>query len=254
VRRTLFTAAPVIVAGVMLAMAAPAHGATAPALSSVTIMGEPVVGGSLHAVVAVTGDPAPVIEYEWARCEAGRPSHCEFIRDATADTYVPVDADEGSRLIVRVTAANSMGRDYDESEATAAVRPPMPATGLGGPAYVLPEAPLYLRPFPVVRVRGTIAARGVIVTLLRVTAPRKAKVSARCAGGGCPVERLAARPGRIRPFERFLRAGIRITIRVRRAGYVGKYVRLTVRAGERPARRDACVVPGSSHPVACPRA
>ena len=238
----------------MLAMAAPADAQTAPALASVTIVGEPVVGGPLHAVVEATGDPAPVIGYAWARCEAERPSRCESIPGAAADTYVPVDADRGSPLIVRVTATNSLGSDYDESEATAGVRPPMPATGLGGPAYALPAAPLYLRPFPVVRIRGSIAARGVNVTLLRVTASRTTKVNVRCAGSGCPVERLAGRPGRIRPFERFLRAGIRITIRVRRPGYVGKYVRLIVRAGERPARRDACVVPGTSHPVACPRA
>jgi len=85
-----------------------------------------------------------------------------------------------------------------------------------------------------------------------VTAPRRAVVKIRCAGPRCPVRRRTQQPGRIRRFERFLSAGMRITIRVRRQAFVGKYVRLTVRAGLPPARRDACLLPGSARPVACP--
>ena len=113
-------------------------------------------------------------------------------------------------------------------------------------------APRYLDPFPVVRIRGSIARRGANVDLLRVSAPRRATVKVRCSGSRCPVRRRTQRPGRIRKFERFLPAGLEITIRVRRQAFVGKYVRLTVLAGKAPARRDACVMPGQSQPVACP--
>jgi len=115
-------------------------------------------------------------------------------------------------------------------------------------------APRYLKPFPVVRIRGSVARGGARVSLLRVTGPYRAVVKIRCAGARCPFKERARRPGRVRAFERFLPAGIRITIRVRRQARVGKFVRLKVRAGKPPARRDACLVPGKSQPVDCPAA
>ena len=140
---------------------------------------------------------------------------------------------------------------------------PTPDSDLGAPDVpppVIPQsmpplfslAPLYLDPFPVVRIRGSVGRRGAHVSLLRVTAPHRATVKIRCTGPRCPVKRRARRPGRLRAFERFLPAGVRITIRVRRQARVGKYVRFKVRAGKAPARRDACVVPGSPRPVTCP--
>jgi hypothetical protein len=131
---------------------------------------------------------------------------------------------------------------------------PVPtAEPAGTPAIESPSpAPRYLQPFPVVRIRGSLAPRGANVNLLRVTAPSGATVTVGCAGSGCPLRRLKTGPGRLRAFERFLSAGLRITIRVRREEYVGKYVRLKVRAGRPPARRDACLVPGSPGPDSCP--
>lgn len=282
----LSAALGLVLGAAAFASAAPAYADGAPAgVGSVTIAGDPVVGGTLTAVVEPSGDPEPAVAYAWARCHPVRSSSCHAVDGASSATYVPVEADRGSPLIVRVTAANALGSDEAKSAPTAPVQAataptpeptatpepsatpapdplPLPAVAPAlatapsaeGAAYALPPAPRYLEPFPVVRIRGSVAARGAIVTLLRVRAPRGAAVTVRCAGRRCPVRRLARRPGRIRAFERFLRAGIRITIRVRRRGYVGKYVRLTVRAGKRPARRDACVVPGSSRPVACPPA
>jgi len=124
--------------------------------------------------------------------------------------------------------------------------PPEPPTSAEEPA------PRYLQPFPVVRIRGSLAARGAQVTLLRVTAPSGVTVTVRCAGAGCPIRRLETGPGRLRRFERFLPAGLRITIRITREGLVGKYVRLRVRAGKPPARHDACLLPGSRGPDRCP--
>jgi hypothetical protein len=110
----------------------------------------------------------------------------------------------------------------------------------------------YLSPFPVVRIKGASVDGGAIIQLLRVTAPRRAVVNVACAGARCPLRRLTLRTGRIRPLERFLPAGLAITIRVTRAGYIGKYVRFIVRSHAVPERRDACLLPGSTRPRRCP--
>jgi hypothetical protein len=110
----------------------------------------------------------------------------------------------------------------------------------------------YLRPFPVVRIAGSSIAGGAYVQLLRVTAPRGSTVEVTCSGKKCQLRRLTLRPGHIRPFERFLPAGLTITIRVSRTGYVGKYVRLVIRSHAAPERRDACLLPGRTRPSACP--
>jgi len=122
------------------------------------------------------------------------------------------------------------------------------------PVFGGPAALRYMTPFPVVRIRGRLALGGARVTLLKVTAPRSAQVLVRCEGRGCPrVPRGARAPGRVRALERFLMAGTRITIRVRRPGLIGKYVRIAIRAGRPPSRRDACLLPGSGRPASCPR-
>jgi hypothetical protein len=110
----------------------------------------------------------------------------------------------------------------------------------------------YLHPFPVVRVAGSSILGGAYVQRLSVTAPRRAIVEVTCSGKACQLRRLTLRPGHIRPFERFLPAGLKITIRVSRTGYVGKYVRLVIRSRAAPARRDACLLPGRTRPSACP--
>jgi hypothetical protein len=124
--------------------------------------------------------------------------------------------------------------------------------GTGTGSTVAAAVPLqFVAPFPVVRIRGSVAARGALISMLKVTAARNVNVYVRCEGSRCPIRRRARTPGRIRALERYLSAGTRITIRVRRSGYVGKYVRIVIRAGKAPYRRDACVIPGSSRPVSC---
>jgi hypothetical protein len=111
----------------------------------------------------------------------------------------------------------------------------------------------YIRPFPVVRIAGSSVTGGAYIKLLRVTAPRGSKVDVRCRGKGCPLSRRVFRPGRIHPFERFLPARLLFTIRVTRASYVGKYVRLLIRSNAAPDRRDGCLLPGRSRPSPCPK-
>jgi hypothetical protein len=135
------------------------------------------------------------------------------------------------------------------------VTPAGAVLGASDPVVGGPVALRYMSPFPVVRIRGRLAVGGARVSMLNVTAPRAARVSAHCEGSGCPsIRRRSRAPGRVRVLERFLIAGTRITIRVRRPGYIGKYTRITIRAGRPPSRRDACLMPGSSRPARCPPA
>jgi hypothetical protein len=298
-----------------------------PQLQSVTVQGNAVVGSTLEAVVDATGDPAPTIEYQWARCNATAPAECEDIADATAATYLIAAEDVGYRLVVLVTVTNSSGTDEGESAPTdvvvAAPEPPPPPppdptppppdptppppdptpaptpdptpaptpdpTPVPEPAVTtasdptvtseptaapstpdsvefvvappttapLAKAPTtltrlrYLRPFPVVRIAGSSVTGGAYIDVLRVTAPRGSRVDVRCSGNGCRLSRLSLRPGRIAEYERFLPAGLVITIRVTRYGYIGKYVRLVIRSRAAPDRRDACLLPGRTRPTQC---
>jgi hypothetical protein len=239
-----------------------------PTVTDVTIQGTALVGGRLMAHATATGDPAPDISFRWLQCSPLLPAVCNPIEDATGIAYDVVPADAGFRLAVRARAENSAGADTDRSAPTDVVaeRPASSSSGfdqVGAPPTVAPTpqggilgSPVaslrYLRPFPVVRVRGILVPGGARVTLLRVTAPRGSKVDVRCRSAGCPLRRKSFRVGRIRALERFLPAGARITIRVWKPGLVGKHVRIVIRAGKAPARRDSCVLPGSAKPALCP--
>jgi hypothetical protein len=275
-----------------VAVMALAFAAAAPALADLnaqpSIAGDPVVGSELSAIVSWDGQ---AISYSWERCTSGSDddddedggSSCPAIAGATGPTYTPTTADVDHTIALSVTVVDSSGTDSDTSEPTEPVRPapppspspppapspspspspqpspsPRPSTSGGTPAarpQLAAAAPAvrYLRPFPVVRIKGTLYDGGALVTLLRVTAPLTSKVRVSCAGASCPVKRLGRRAGRLRAFERFLAAGTRIVIRVSRPGLVGKHVRIRIRDGKRPARRDSCVLPGSARAAPCPQ-
>jgi hypothetical protein len=108
-----------------------------------------------------------------------------------------------------------------------------------------------LWPFPVVRMTGYIFNRGARIVRLSVTAPRGANIDVRCKGPRCPLRRRSFSPGRIRPLERYLRAGVAITIRVTRPGFIGKYTKVVIRSRKPPRRRDACLLPGELRPQPC---
>jgi hypothetical protein len=105
-----------------------------------------------------------------------------------------------------------------------------------------------------VRIHGRLTAEGARVTLLTVRAPRGARIAVTCAGDHCPRRRLAivAVVVHLRPYERVVRAGTRLEIRVTRPSFIGKYTHLLIREGQSPLRRDRCLMPGSTRPVACP--
>jgi hypothetical protein len=248
----------------VLAVTGSAAAATRPALLSVSIRGSDVVGETLSATFEAAGDPPTTIEYQWRRCKADKPDDCGDIKDAKAATYTVTSADLGFRLRVRVKLRNSAGDDEDESFPTPVVSaaPPQPPPTPGppppaafssspSPANVAPAGPRFLRPFPVVRVAGYVMAHGSRIVVWSVKAPRGAKIEVRCKGPGCPLRQRSFRPGRIRPLERYLRAGVAITIRVTRPGFIGTYTHVVIRSRKRPIRRDACLVPGDTRPRAC---
>lgn len=135
-------------------------------------------------------------------------------------------------------------------EVTPAPTPEVPAAPGVAPA----AGPPRLEPFPVVRMKGKLARRGVRITLLSVAAPPRVRIEVRCRGRGCPRSKLSrpARPlTRLRPFERYLRSGVTLSVRVTRPGVVGKHTLIAIRGGRVPQRRDRCLVGTASRPVDC---
>ena len=116
--------------------------------------------------------------------------------------------------------------------------------------------PQLLDPFPVVRYRGYLTSFGARITLLTVRTRRGTRITMTCSGVTCPpgAERWAAPGGvtRIRRFERFLPAGVRITITVTKSGWIGKHTLIVIRGGRPPLRRDSCLYPGLALPASCP--
>lgn len=125
---------------------------------------------------------------------------------------------------------------------------------------VASPAPAEMLPPPIVRVVSTDRTGGVDMRLISVEAPPGALISVTCRGRGCPLTHVsrvmsASAESSAVDFphlQRFLRAGTTLEIRVSKAGEVGKYTRLTIRAGRPPARIDACLYPGSPAPRSCP--
>jgi hypothetical protein len=127
-----------------------------------------------------------------------------------------------------------------------------------------PTVPL-MQPFPVVRMAGSEYSFGVKVSLLTVQAPTGARITVSCHGPGCPARTahvVATSPGgksraglvtvTFGRFERSLRAGASLQIRVSEPGVIGKYTRFVVRRGRLPLRTDSCLSPNGSQAIACP--
>jgi PKD repeat protein len=119
------------------------------------------------------------------------------------------------------------------------------------------STPLLMNPFPVIRFAGTVTARGARVRTLEVQAPRRSKITVRCAGKTCPAKRFtrtsATRRFRFKRMAGFLKAGTAITVAVRKGNLIGKHTRWLVRGGKLPKRKDLCLYPRRSKPAPCPR-
>jgi hypothetical protein len=249
--------------------------------------GTPIVGDTLRAEATWSPVEKTQATYQWLRCQPDGPE-CAPITNAEAREYQLVAADAGKRVAVDlVVRKGDKGEEIAEkrsplTDVVAArpsppdpppepepARPPAPAPAVRQTFEVQPSMapstmppasppssrlPAYVRPFPVVRIRGNFAAGGVRITLLSVRAPRSSRIRARCAGRGCPVRAIAlsGRAIRLRRFERFLPRGTIIRVRVTSATRIGKYVSFRIRENKAPLRADRCVMPGGSRPVRCP--
>jgi hypothetical protein len=248
----------------LIALPGPAGGQSASVVAAVTIDGIPVVGSTLTAV-PLPDDPTAVVEYRWHRCPTDVRLDCVRIGEAGPGlSYTVAAADAGQRIAVLAVTSIAGVELETWSPLTSVVtglpapamtpaRPPSPPAA-AAPVGSAIETPPFLRPFPVVRVRGALVRGGARISLLRVRAPSAATVDARCDGPRCHLRRRSSGGGRIAALERFLRAGTRITIRVFTPDSIGKYVRLVIRDGAAPARRDACLLPGSLRAAECPLA
>ena len=120
-----------------------------------------------------------------------------------------------------------------------------------------PDSERLMSPFPVVRLAGRLTGNGARVRVLQVRAPLCSLVQVSCRGRGCPAKRASAYAGRkrvrFRRFERRLRAGTVLTVRVRKNALIGKFTQFRIRKNREPKRRDLCLRPGRGAGSACPR-
>jgi hypothetical protein len=116
-----------------------------------------------------------------------------------------------------------------------------------------------------VAINGLLRGMRTEVTRLVVVAPKGATVRVSCVTAGATAARAAGcsskslkrivrkrRRVRMRGAERLLAAGTKLIIRVTKPGYLGVQVTYTMRAGNRPSRRDRCFRPGAKRTIRCP--
>jgi hypothetical protein len=129
---------------------------------------------------------------------------------------------------------------------------------------VTSPTPTLMQPFPIVSIAGSESSSGATISLLAVEAAVGVKVTVTCHGHGCPkseavtthVGKKTGKAGTVvtafRRFERPLRAGVILEIRVYKNGLIGKYTRLVIRRGRPPKRNDTCLGPTGITPMTCP--
>ena len=279
-----------IVAFAMIALAPSAATAAQP---TVTLAGAPEVGQTLTATVDWPGNSNKQAHWSWRRCapEITDAESCAVIDRSTeseADTstqssHVLEAAEAGMFIVAQATvveddeapetfASNRLGpissAPTEAPPVTPTPTPPVTPTQTPTPAATPPPVPepvggvlgevsppLFVRPFPVVRIKGVLTATGARMTLFTVRTRPGVRIAVRCQGTTCPRRRWARRARRLthlRPYERALAADTRITVLVTAPRRIGKYTLFVIRQGLPPSRRDRCVMPGTSRPVRCP--
>src|SRR3954454_21781450 len=241
------------------------------------------VGDTLTATGAQwrTSQP-PEVAYRWVRCTDADNSDCE-LTGTEGTSYKVTSADLGQHLLVwlRVQSgdavANSLS-DRTDPVTKAPVPPPPPAPSpptapspappagdlvppdttappstTGGVAGQHAATLRRLSPFPIVRIKGYLTRTGARVTMLTVRAPRRATITVRCTGSGCPRKRYAraTKLVHLRPYQRLLRGNMKLVISVTRRGFVGKQTTIRLRRGKAPTRRDLCLFPGVRKAKSC---
>lgn len=121
-----------------------------------------------------------------------------------------------------------------------------------------PETERLMSPYPVVRLAGRLTPTGARIRVLSVLrAPKCARVRISCRGRSCPAKRASRYVGsgalRFRRFERRLRTGTVLTVRISKGDLIGKLTRFRIRRGRPPSRRDGCLRPGERSESQCPQ-
>ena len=199
----------------------------APTAAFTWVPSAPSVGQVVTLVSSSSDATSQIVGYAWD--VAG--SNAFLVGAATRST---VFSTSGNHVVhLRVSAADGL------SSVAGATIPVLPA------AYAL------MRPFPIVRITSSDTRSGIRLRLLRVQAPNGSRISVTCHNRGCPVrsqQKLAAAAATgvagytFRKFQRALRAGVVLEIRVSAANLIGKYTRLTIRKGKLPQRVDRCLI------------
>jgi hypothetical protein len=223
---------------------------TAPRASFGYTPASPLTGDTITLFSTSTdpNGPASGLALEWDLKDVGK------FADATGPTATVSFATAGThRVLLRAT--NPRGAStVTEAIITLGLRPTSP----------FPVArPALMSPFPVVRIAGSFTSAGARIRALEISAPKRARIEVQCSGNGCPRKRQtkvaslapvarSAALVRFGRFERSLRAGVVLEIRITQTGRIGKYTRFRVRRGRAPSRIDRCLMPGKRTPVTCP--
>jgi hypothetical protein len=223
---------------------------TAPRASFGYTPASPLTGDTITLFSTSTdpNGPASGLALEWDLKDVGK------FADASGPTATVSFATPGThRVLLRATNAQGAST-VAEAIITLGLRPPSP----------LPVAqPTLMSPFPVVRIAGSFTSAGSRIRALEISAPKRARIEVQCSGNSCPRQRQtkvaslapvaqSATLVRFGRFERSLRAGVVLEIRITQSGRIGKYTRFRVRRGRAPSRIDRCLTPGKRTPVTCP--
>jgi len=211
--------------------------AETPAASFLWFPPSPGTGEPVSLVSTSTDATSPVTGLAWDLADSGA---FEIAGAVVSTTF----SAPGSHVVrLRVTAA-----DGSSSIAAETIQVSTPPAGV-------------LLPFPIVRIVGIASAYGFTIRRLSVEAPPGARIAIACGGRGCPVKsesRIATSTTveavtlRFRRFERTLRAGVVLEVRVSKTGQIGKYTRFVMRHRRPPSRLDECLDPAGIMPMMCP--
>ena len=209
----------------------------APAASFTWFPAAPHIGEPVSLVSSSTDASSPITAFAWDRAGSGAfTAGGQAISTSFSTT--------GNHLVrLRVTDANGL-------------------SSVASQTIVVTPLPLRLmQPFPTVRIVTTRLASRIKLTLLAVQAPAGARITVTCGGHGCPsrFQSKVAESGKrgaaaveFRRFERSLRVGMILWIRVSKPGEIGKYTRFSILSGRLSSRFDTCLGPAGVKPMTCP--
>ncbi len=201
----------------------------------------PETGETVSLVSSSTDESSALTGFEWSLASTG-----PF---AAGNPVLGTSFATAGNHTVRLRVVAADGLSSIATETISVIQPPV----------------VLMDPFPVVRIAGSLTSSGVNLSLLTAQAPVGARVTVTCRGHGCPtrsVTRVAASSSRkggvtmiviaFKRFERSLKAGVVLEIRISEPGHIGKYTRFRIRRGKLPERVDTCLGPSGIDPITCP--